>query len=823
MASSQSGRFRILPIHGLVFLAGFSFLVYEVSWNRLLGLALGTTVTAATIVLASFMAGFGYGALFWGRRAMGRKELGRLLGLLLFGMGLASGLDYLLFKGVVPDLFARFAATGGAIPDVLVFVLVGLLLFLPAFLMGGIFPVSSRIAVGQAESVAESIGRLYAFETLGSAMGGLLAGFVLLGWLGQQGTVLLAVVINLVLGSWAFLEPRFRLAGENQDPAKSPPTSRSRKRSQSATLQQRSDFLRAALIGALVCGFSLLTLQVLWLRIFKIYLPNTSYGFALISSLAILGIFVGSTLFDRRQAGKDINPQTLVRVLLGIIVTVAAGLLLLIRLPQVLPALASLLVVFPPAVFSGYAFPLACSMFTTSRSGITGDVGFVMMINTIGSVVGPVVAAFVLIPTMGPVLGVVVVLAFLAAGALLVGRETACSTGVRATLLALMSLALVLLVARPEIRILPPSVLKFDREILHYSESVEGTLSVSRDRQSRTQAKYTFVNNSAVIGSSYDAIKVVKMVGHYPFLLGAEIKDVLSRSIGSVEPTSAIASHEEVQAIDCVELVPDLARAAAYYKDRNKNVMADPRLKISSGDGRHFLQKTSKTYDLISCDPTHPILGSGNLYTQDFFQLCRDHLNPGGMVSQYLPLHKLRQEDLLGLMATFQAVFPECTVWLGHYHAVLVGSTEPIDLDYYKWEQRINRLPADADFYSEPNHLAATLVLDGESIAQLGTGTGINTDDKSYTEFFHTDCLSQDNTAANLLFLHENRKPLDKMFHNVLDTALLERFVQGNDLLNQSLFYGLKGENERSLQALQQAAQVNPESQEYPFLIRLNF
>lgn len=835
---------KYLPIHLVVFLAGFTFLVYEVSWTRQLSLVLGATVSASTIVLSSFMAGFGYGALFWGRRAVGQVQLGRMLGVLVVGMGAASALDFFLFRDVIPHLY-KVTGEGTGVPDALMFVLAALLLFLPAFLMGGVFPVASRLATQHGRAVAQTLGRLYAAETLGSALGGLMAGFILLGSLGQFATIFVAVGLNVLLGVWVFLDQRFQLSEppEAGVAEKEKPTSprRSRKRESAETTTGRPDLLRAALIGAFVCGFALLTLQVLWLRMFRVYLTNTSYTFALISSLSILGIFVGSALFQRRSGRLSLNPDHLVGVLIYMMATVFVGLVLMMKLPQTLmfpfeglladpvarvlglPFLAALLIVFPPAVGSGYAFPLACSLFTTSRSGVSGDVGFVMMINTIGSVVGPVIAAFILIPTLGVVLSVTVVLAWLAIGAVLILRGRKGHTGQRAMLMGVAVIALVMVIAKPEIRILPPSFLKFDRKILHYDETVEGTLAVGKDRDTRSQAKYTFVNNSAVIGSSYDAIKVVKMVGHYPFLMGADIKDVLVIGFGVGVTTSAIASHPEVEKIECVELVEGLKDAAVYYRQRNHDVVKDPRLNIRSGDGRHFLQKTNQQFDLISCDPTHPILGSGNLYTRDYFELCRDHLNEGGMVSQYLPLHKLRQDDLVGIMATFHEVFPHSSIWLGHYHAVLLGSNQPLDFNFARWSEQVNALEKDNDFYIDPHHLAATLLFDSQGLEKLGTGSGINTDNRSYTEFFDTYCLKPGNTAENLKFLHERRQEAAEVFQNIDDLALMERFQKGQDLLCDSLYFGLKGDQRRSLAALQEAARVNPEDGEFPFLIKLNF
>ena len=113
------------PIQVIIFLAGFTFLTTEVGWNRQLALTLGSTVTAATLVLATFMAGFGVGAFFWGRLADERTRIGSWLALLLAGVGVSNAVGFGLVSHAAPNLL----------------VAVGLL-FMPALLMGGVFPLA---------------------------------------------------------------------------------------------------------------------------------------------------------------------------------------------------------------------------------------------------------------------------------------------------------------------------------------------------------------------------------------------------------------------------------------------------------------------------------------------------------------------------------------------------------------------------------------------------------------------------------------------------------------------------------------------------------
>lgn len=840
--------FKHFAAHLIIFSAGFTFLIYEVSWNRMLSLVLGTTVTASTIVLASFMAGFGAGAYYWGRTANRSAKSGTLLATLLGGIGLFSALDYVLITRAIPSLYSSLSGRGfsSGLTETLVFGVAAVFLFVPAFMMGGIFPIVTKIAIRSDEEIAPSLGRLYAIETLGSSIGGLATGFVFLSMLGQMFTVGLAVAIDLALTVWLLVTRMFNQVGqpsviEPPSAAERHGASQDKPRRGPATAKPTSQ--QAALIVAFVCGFAMLSLQVLWIRMFRIYFTNTSYTFALVASLVILGLFTGSSFFLRWGHRIADHLQSALRVILLMGVSTTLGLLLLIYLPEIimfplqtafsdplarillLPVIASLLIVFPSAAFSGYAFPLACRMYSSGSHRISKDVGFVLMINTIGCVIGPVVTAFVLIPVLGAAASVMSILVLLTGVALYVLhrlmplRSTKLARGI--LYLVAAGLAIVIVV-RPNIRILPPSFSQFNREVLFYRESVEGTLSVGQDKANRSGSRYTYVNNSAVIGSTYDAIKVVKMVGHYPFLLGARCKKALVIGFGIGVTTSAIASHPEVESIECIELVSGLKDAAVYYRDLNRNVADDPRLRIISGDGRHYLQQTSKTYDLISCDPTHPILGSGNLYTKEYFTLCREHLNPGGVISQYLPLHKLRTEELLGIITTFHSVFPNSAVWLGHNHAVLLGALEPIQIDFKKWSANVAEIVQDPHFYIEPYHLAATLVLDGPTIDRIGAGSRINTDDNSYTEFFAPECLSEGNIARNLQFLMDNRTKIGDVFNNVDDPEKMTRFVKGNQLLTESLLYQLSGDNQRGLQSLREACRVNPEDGEFPFLIRLN-
>jgi spermidine synthase len=831
-------------IHLIIFLSGFTFLIYEVVWNRMLSLLLGATVSASTIVLVSFMAGFGLGAFFWGKYAGTSKKMGQLLSFLLFSLGVLSLLNYILIKYPIPMLYGYFSGKGLSVTgiEIIVFTLVSLLLMVSTFFMGGVLPVVSKIVIQSKAQISTGLGKIYAIETLGSALGGLVTGFILLGSIGQKNTIFLAVILNLVLALTLLLSKKFNSGFEKEVTETAIDSSQKSKRKKNHT--EISNDKKAALLSTFIFGFSILGLQATWIRIFKIYLTNTSYTFALISSLVILGLFVGSWLFKKYSGQIKNYIYTMLKALIALSVILGIGLLLLVKMPEfimfpfrdllgnpfvkllIMPMIAALLIVFPAAGVSGYAFPLACRMFSSESREISHSVGLVLTVNTIGGVAGPILATFLFIPFIGVGVSILLFMLLIMLVGIFLSFQLDANRNIKPFKYILFAASLVLLITviiKPQIRILPPSFSQAEKEIMFYKETVEASLVVGKEKSAGSEVKTTYVNNAVVIGSTYDAIKAVKMIGHLPFFAGVDCGDVLVVGFGMGVTAATIASHPEVKTIDCVELASGLTEAAKFYKDINNDVIHDPRLSLIPGDGRHFLQRTKKKYDLISSDPTHPILGSANLYSHEYFELCKIHLKPGGMVSQYLPLHKLTPENFQGIIKTFYASFPNTTVWLGHTHAIFIGRGEPAQIDFKEWKKNISEIERDPVFYSDPYHLAAGLMLDGEIIKNFSSEIKINTDNLSYLEFFTPSCFDEDNLNKNITFLSENRVEVNEVFSSIDDPQKMERFIRGNQNFIKSAISFQNGEKQKSLDELHEAVKVNPENQEYPFLIKFYY
>ncbi len=814
----------------VIFFSGFSFLIYEIAWNHYLSLILGTTVNASTLVLAAFMAGFGTGAFYLGKYADRTKNAFRLLSIMLLGIGILNLLNLIIFENI--SLALNNLGLSLSTFDTLLFFAVFILLALPSFLMGGLIPVTGKILISNSIDFEKRFGKIYALETLGSTLGGLFAGFVLLGLVGQKYTFYTAISLNFLLGLILLYISKYNKRNEHYVIENN---YKSNKINQSA-------FPNSALSATFVFGFAILALQILWIRIFKTYFTNTSYTFALITAFVILGLSIGSIIF--RQNGQKIkNTETaLIKLLTAAGFLSVFGLIFLYKLPELLlfpfadeagnqwfrlillPAIASILVILPPTIISGFAFPLASKIYSNKIEETGKNLGKILMYNTIGSVIGPLAATYFLIPILGVGKSILIIIALFSTTAFFLLKHIKFkNNSLKYLLIGKFFIILLIVIFSDTLQFVPPSVTRFKTQITEYKETVEATITVVNEAEKRLFGNSTFVNNSAVIGSSYDAVKAVKMIGHLPFFAGLKCKNVLIIGYGIGITSSAIASHPEVEHIDCIELAKPLVESAHLYSDLNKNVQFDPRFHLISGDGRHFLQASKQKYNLISSDPTHPVLGSGNLYTQEFFQECYQHLNQGGMVSQYLPLHKLRLEDLLGIIKTFHSVFDNSSVWLGQFHAILIGRKGNEKIDFPAWKSKVENMPKDDYFYLDAYHIAVNAILDKTKIEELTKSAKINCDNRSYTEFFSFDCFDSQNIYINFKYLTDNRCKPKKLFENIDNLSLFEKYLQGNIKLNESIYYSLTGERTKSLLSLQKAVLLNPEDQEYPFLIKFNF
>jgi len=126
-------------------------------------------------------------------------------------------------------------------------------------------------------------------------------------------------------------------------------------------------------------------------------------------------------------------------------------------------------------------------------------------------------------------------------------------------------------------------------------------------------------------------------------------------------------------------------------------VLNDPRTEVVFDDARHFILTSKEKFDVITSDPIHPwVKGTSALYSKEYFELCKRHLSPGGVVTQWVPLYESDAPTVKSELATFFDVFPGGTIWGNDingdgYDTVLLGQAEPTKINLDQMQEQLER------------------------------------------------------------------------------------------------------------------------------------
>jgi spermidine synthase len=509
-----------------------------------------------------------------------------------------------------------------------------------------------------------------------------------------------------------------------------------------------------------------------------VFVPSTTFAFTTMLGTFLTGIAVGSSISSRYADRLRSPALALGLVEAGIALAALASLTSFAHLGSIADAVSGqsvrwtstlavefllpVVIMIVPTLLMGAAFPIVARIRVTDAATTGRGVGSIYAANTVGSIVGAFASGFVLIPLIGIQASVILaacgnlavaLIAFSRSSVEVRRRLTSAGTAVGAAVV----LVLIAPLGRPVA--LSPGIEGFmggQQEVVFYDEGISACVTVTENPE--LDVTSFFIDRWPVVGTSYDAMKTVKLLGHLPIVAAREARDVMIVGYGMGMTTWTVAIHDEVESIDVVELSEAVIEASGFFTDVNHNVLDDPRVSVHVDDGRNHLLMARGKYDVISCDPIHPAIGSGALYTRDFFQLARDHLNPGGAFVQYLPFHKMSHFDFRMLIRTFQSVFPNATVWDGAGHGVLLGTVEPTSFDLARRDERLDANPTlRADLakceLADSADLMSCLMLDSASAADLAGDGPINTDNFPLIEFSEPRSVGRNTRYENLVAL----------------------------------------------------------------------
>ena len=742
-------------IYFFFFLSGATSLVYEVTWFKYIQYLFGSTTYSVTTLLAAFMGGLAIGSYLIGRFANTLKKFLLVYGILELFIGiyaLAFPFIFHLLKGIYLHSDTASQSFGWSLFIRLLLSFIALAP--PTIAMGGTLPTLAQFITTQDSLSARKIGFLYAFNTLGACAGSTLAAFYFIETLGIQNCLILGAVINLLIGTLSFILYYTFYRSTSDVHQQKNANNNEEKKERTLNLNIRILLICAA-TGAIALSY-----EIIFTRLFSLITLNTVYAFAIMLSAFLAGIALGSLFIsffvDRIQ--KKYPTIALLMILLAFLSFISMHLFepafrfsyavderyfgnwaLIVFIKFLL----FFILLLPITFIFGALFPLYSKIILSNTATVGKDIGILYYYNTAGAIAGSLFCGFVFIPLIGVAHTVflLITLSLLLAGYLLFLEPPSAVPQYAWLIVLLIPYILILFFTDPSSLISKHKV-SSDEKMLFFKEGIDSAVMVTLNTKDNSKLLYQnneWVANTKAVGH--------KISGHLPAFLSPEPDKILVVGLGSGITARAAALHSSVHQVDIVEISPTMIEASRYFEKDNKDILANPKIHLYLDDVRHFLQQKNRIYNIIVHEPLQQwTAGTVNLYTKEYYELCKSHLNQNGLISQWVQLNTLSANDLALITKTFLSVFPNSSAWLVGKELYLVG----INGDFTPDSKNISAKTASEqnalldlinDPFNSPYQLTeiadlfALLFLDAHELTALSSPASLITDNKPVMEY----------------------------------------------------------------------------------------
>ncbi|MEK7449675.1 MAG: fused MFS/spermidine synthase, partial [Planctomycetota bacterium] len=650
-----------------------------------------------------------------------------IYGILEFLIGLYALITPVLFKLIeasyvywYESLFTSWSALA-----LVRFFLSAIILIPPCILMGATLPVLAKFLVSKESFIGSKVSLLYALNTFGAAVGTFLAGFIIIQSIGVKNTIYSAAVINILIGLTAFFLSRSKDILPTTISVKLPagaPINNTNFGDTGNCYQAGKisfNYNLIVLITVASGGLASMAYEITWSRVLVLFLGSSIYAFSTMLVSFILGIALGSLIFFR-YFKKQAKLIYLGRIQAGI------GFAALIVIPVFnympfwflklfnissnyfwvmgIEFYFCFLVMLIPTVLMGLSFPLAVQLYYQGgresvkkilpgqmdsvpplvgaeqfpvESGTVGvTVGRVYFWNTVGCVLGSLLTGFIAIPYLGvesSMYGAVLINLIIA---LVIFWMTTRASQRKWLLFLFSGFVVISFLISPSWNrlVLTGGASRHDvgaanaadnfetniktREIVYYGEGLNSTITVRRNGPE----KILEANGKHEASNFPQDMTTQLLVGYLPLFIHKEPKRILVIGLGSGITLGAAASTGVE--VDCCEIEAKVVEAARFFAEENHNVLANPNVNIIINDARTHLLGTRKKYDIIISEPPHLwTAGVSNLFTQDFYRICRNALAENGVMCQWFHNYGISSKDVNMILATFSSIFPHPTLW----------------------------------------------------------------------------------------------------------------------------------------------------------------
>lgn len=756
-------------IYAAFFMTGFSGLVYQIAWSRMLHLIFGVTLFAASTVVVAFMAG-----LFAGNLAAARIA-GKLKRPLVFYAAIEAAVGiYGFFTPFLIEYLnasARHIMFNYAAPDpssfswmAVRFALCFFAFAVPTFLMGLTLPVLSYYLFSNDYAHGQALGILYGLNTLGAFAGAIAGGFFLIGQMGVAGSIKLAALINvaaavLVYAASAGTGHTVQPEAENEKPA----------------IRVSSVFEKSLIVFIAVSGFVSLGYEIVWTRVFSMFLKNAPHAFSAVLACYLAAVGAGALVYSKitqkvPEAKKKLyfaamNTASIACAYFGYVFlhavylsyseTSSLGALYSGYISALVKSTA--FAVFPASFFMGMTLPAAIELVIKSAShshgvgpaGASCVTARLYSLNTLGAIAGTAATGFFLIPAAGINGAMAIFLAVSAALNILIAfTAEPAGRGAGNSVAALSVLVLAgafflsdtpFLIAESRLREIYP-----DSEFIFYREDAAASVGVDKTHTLFVDARPMTIK-----------VSVLKLMAHLPLALAENKSRMLVICLGEGMTLKSAALHEGLTC-DAVELSPGVIEA--FKTVYLKGAPLKPGFKLIEDDGRNYVQFCRAKYDVITIDPPPPLYASGaiNFHTVEFYERARELLCDGGVICQWFPFQTDSKTYMMALKS-FAKVFPESAAWSvpENVGILMTGYKGPkLRIDMNKFSDFFKR-PFVAEDIAEfahsglkshianPFYLVSLIKNDGASILKSAENLPEVTDDYPYLEFSYRRYCSE--------------------------------------------------------------------------------
>jgi spermidine synthase len=714
--------------------SGAAGLIYESIWSRYLGLFVGHSAYAQVIVLVIYLGGMSVGSAIAARRSARIKEPLVAYAIVEGLVGLLGLVFHDAFLGVTEFAYATIfpALAGGPALVIVKWSLAGLLILPQAVLLGATFPLMSagliRLVSRDGRSdTGRLIAVLYFANSIGAAVGVLIAGFYLISVAGLPGTILTAAIINLLVGLTVF--GAVRLVQEHEEPGASPPAAH--EAGGSAPSPDLAMLWRVLLVVTAGTALSSFIYEIAWVRMLSLVLGSATHSFELMLSAFILGLSLGA-FWVRTRADRFRDPVRALGVTqwaMGAlaILTLSAYLMSFDWMAFLIQGLdqnpegytlftvakygIALAVMLPATFCAGITLPLITRMLLNAGSGERA-VGIVYSVNTLGSIIGASLAALVLMPLLGLktllVSGGVIDMALGVWLMFIAGRRSADTRKFATALAGATVLAVVAAALNVQFdhSIITSGVFRYGRvpaagarNVVFYKDGRTATVSVSKAEDggyslatngkpdaSLSPTWFEPVTDTTTLAGldgdeSTQVLLPLITLAHMP---GAKQGAVIGN--GSGMSSHLLLGSPTLEKLVTIDIEPEMINGSHTFYPVNRRVFDDPRSQYVHDDAKSYFAASNRKFDLILSEPSNPwVSGVSGLFTDEFYQRIRTYLTPNGVFGQWLHLYEIDDGLVMSVIKAIHKNFASYTIFLTAESDILIVASNNAELPKPDW------------------------------------------------------------------------------------------------------------------------------------------